>query len=764
MVGEVGGSMDLGESWQRGRNAWGMRGLFPTSCVKELNLSGRSRLLSERSAQAQASELPPHALGQARALMSLHAQLKEELDFREGDLIVITGLPEPGWYQGELEGRQGVFPEGFVELLGPLRSPQEPLDCQYLSSDFQQFGDEEPYEAEEDEEMADEEEEEEEEVVEEESMEGREEEEQKDVSAEEGGNEEDEEEGGVYVVALYEFRAMEVGELDFDRGDRIRVVSTLEDGWLEGELRGRRGIFPHRFVKDEGDAQNCGEEKAAGELDKDEGGADACESELVLGEWCHDGSEGDSGWSHFQDHTIWDLDYFEQRTQSENRSSSGDGRSNQPARPAAPPPQQRPNRPRSMPPARPSLPTRPCLPARHRLSGPAAGSSGPAAGSSGPAAGPSRPLVRSSGLTLAINGDSPPPQSSDRLRRSLTLPRAEPTWASDVGPGRRSQSPAEGGKSATLGRALLSLAHSHRQRKLSRHGSVNDADMMGSGGVKQQRPQRAVRRNCNSFRSASLTLKSLAASAGDLEAKLSQQLFEFEKSLTLPDDSPPPLEAWPAGRHHSNSNGGGSSSGGHQSPTSRHFSIVGFRSEDDVLHGSSRRSLRPPPPRPGPFQQGAPTTYRPARPPPRPPPHCERQNTPPPPPVDDAVFQGEDVGLLGEQVHEVQTLDDVEMELESQRRRREEEEEQEEEERYQLLLRLQEVESDMEAYAHTAEELRAMLEEEEDDTARMQALENLEFCSYTLETLALEQQQLQGEIQFPFVCLSIWMLGRKHEM
>ncbi|KAG8008693.1 Dynamin-binding protein [Nibea albiflora] len=81
VVGEAGGSMNLGETWQRGCNAWGVRGHFPTSCVKELNLSGRSRQLSERSAQAQASELPPYALGQARALMNLHAQLNEELDF-----------------------------------------------------------------------------------------------------------------------------------------------------------------------------------------------------------------------------------------------------------------------------------------------------------------------------------------------------------------------------------------------------------------------------------------------------------------------------------------------------------------------------------------------------------------------------------------------------------------------------------------------------------------------------------------------------------
>lgn len=293
--------MDLGEAWQRGCNAWGIRGLFPTSCVKELNLSGRSRQLSERSAQAQASELPPYALGQARALMSLHAQLNEELDFREGDLIIITGLPEPGWFQGELEGRRGIFPEGFVELLGPLRSPQEPVDCQYLNNDSEQFSYEDPYDAGE--------------GTEEEGGEVgevfvREEEEQKEAIAEE------EDEDGVYAVALYEFRAMEPGELDFNMGDRIRVISTLEDGWLEGELRGQRGIFPHRFVKTEDDGQ-----KTTDETEKENN----CNSEYSLGHLCPNGSENDSEWRTYEDHTVWDLDYFErteeQRLQNENKST-----------------------------------------------------------------------------------------------------------------------------------------------------------------------------------------------------------------------------------------------------------------------------------------------------------------------------------------------------------------------------------------------------------------------------------------------------------
>lgn len=743
--------MDLGETWQRGCNAWGIRGFFPSSCVKELNLSGRSRQLSERSAQAQALELPPYALGQARALMNLHAQLNEELDFREGDLIIITGLPEPGWFQGELEGRRGIFPEGFVELLGPLRSPQEPVDCQYLNNDSEQFSYEDPYDAGD--------------GTEEEGLEGgevfvREEEEQKEAVVEE----EEEEEGSVYVVALYEFRAMEPGELDFDMGDRIRVISTLEDGWLEGELRGQRGIFPHRFVKIEGDGQKT-EDETVDEPEKDK--ENSCNSEYNSGDLSPNGSENDSEWRTYEDHTVWDLDYFErneeQRLQSENKSTGpqtnnreqrdGGSRPNsQPRRPVAPA-QRGPERPKSTPPARPRLPSRPGLPARsHRHTGPSSGSN----------------------RSKYTNGNSRSLQS--KLSHSLTLPNTQSGWSKDS---RYNQSPPTDGatttnRSATLGHVLFNLAQSRKHKKLTRHASVSDVDMM-MGSAKTQRSQQTTH-GSNGFMPSSITLNALATSAGDLEAKLSQQLFEFEKSLTTSYSD----TNMGSGAPRDMSSVGDLSQ---QSSVSRHFSILDYSDENDIIRGSlhspvshllqsnsacssmdKRRTLRPPPPRPRVLRPPAPPAYRPARPAPRPPPRCLRQNTAPPTSnslTDNPIFytpdepainildqvtdeQSEFGDLAAAQEHEIQLQQEAEkelereMELESQRQR-------EEEEKYQLLLRLQEVENDMEAYAHTAEELRTMLEEEEDETARMQAMENLEFCNYTLETLALEQQQLQGK-------------------
>ncbi|XP_054623907.1 dynamin-binding protein isoform X2 [Dunckerocampus dactyliophorus] len=659
VVGDTGESMDLGETWLRGCNAWGTRGVFPTSCVKELNLSCRSRQLSERSAQAQASDLPLYALGQARALMSLHAQLNEELDFREGDLIIITGLPEPGWFEGELEGRSGIFPEGFVELLGPLRSPQEPEGYQYLSND------------------------EEEEAIEE----GR---------GEELKEDNEEVEGAVYGVALYEFRAMEPGELDFDVGDRIRVVNTLDDGWLEGLLRGRRGIFPHRFVKL--DQQKMAEDTNTFQIEE--------EKENTF-EYSSDPSMNDSGLISYEDHTIWDLDYFERSEEQRWRSESKKAQSNSNSQTYSQTANQRPERPKSIPPARPRIPPpRPSLPARsqNRHNGPF-----------------------NTNKKNYTNGRTRP--LPHKLTHSLTLPSRQPGWSKDSRNSHRQ--PVDGAtavnKSATLGQILTSLVES-REKKMTREAT---------------RPQRALA--SNGVQPSSIALEALLTSAGDLEAKLSQQMFEFEKSLT--------------------------------SGASRHFSILDYANESDIMRGSSRspastsassslerhRTLRPPPPRPQVIRPQAPPASRPARPAPRPPPRSPRLTSAPPPTnsLTNPIFFEPPLNLFDQitdskaadfsdlaDAHErdlhlqLETEKDLEreMELESQRQR-------EQEDNYQLLFRLQEVENDMEVYAHTAEDLRAMLEEEEDETARMQVMENLEFCTYTLETLALEQQQLQEMTQ-----------------
>uniref|UniRef100_A0A671LWN8 Dynamin-binding protein n=1 Tax=Sinocyclocheilus anshuiensis TaxID=1608454 RepID=A0A671LWN8_9TELE len=647
--------------WMRGHNAWGSRGLFPVSCVKELELSGRSRQLSERSAATQASELPPHALSQARALMSLHAQLDEELDFREGDVITIIGLPEPGWFQGELDGRTGVFPEGFVELLGPLQM------------EIQQRQEEE---------------------------------------------EEEKEEGALYGIALYEFQALEPGELDFDVGDRIHILTTLEDGWLEGQIHGRRGVFPHRFVKMEGQLQVVPQsETLISEPEREEErytpDYTSTQPDCTVPEY---GQE----WATQEDHTVWDLDYFERREEerkdehvhymNSDQSSQGRGTTQNQSQVN---PQETSTRTGSPNLGRPQLPPRPSL---HALS--------------------NRKYSTSSHTSLR----EPPPAPISR-KQSLNPPtRTSPnsTWTRNSGnyASHDSRNPFNSKISA----------EKTRQKKLTRHASVSDADLM-SGGLGNHWPW-PQEQGSNGL-PTSQTLETLAVSAGDLEAKLSQQLIEFERSLPGPGN-------------------------GATEQISRHFSIMDYSNENDIIRGSShslmehllpttssgsassslerRKTLRPPPPRPRVLRPPAPTNshcpqtngritpqpYRPARPAPRPPPPFPRTNAVmpgPPPPTSNPFYNSPEEKEIVEEVEDAEDALEMEKEMERERER--------DQEQYRLLLRLEEVERDIDMYSHTAQELQAMLEEEQDETSRQQALENLEFCTYTMETLTLEQQQLQ---------------------
>ncbi|RXM28502.1 Dynamin-binding protein [Acipenser ruthenus] len=491
-------------NWLKGRSSWGSKGIFPLSCVKELHLSSRSRKMSKRSV----SEVPSYAVGQARALLGLSAQLEEELDFIEGDIITIIGIPEPGWFEGELEGRRGIFPEGFVELLGPLQ----------VAEDRASQDDHDNYD-------------------------------ESDVTAEISLG--PEEGAGVYGVALYQFKSMEPEELDFDVGERIQILGTLEDGWLEGKVNGHRGIFPHSWSKD------C------------------------------------------------------QRT-------------------------------------------------------------------------------------------------SDRKN--------------------------------TVFQDLASLVEDPKQKKKPRFASVGGYDLLPGRGSHD--PTAGSRKTESNGLPGSITLDSFASSGTDLDSKLSEQLAQFEKSLP------------------------GAIFGEHKK-ISRHFSILDYSSENDIMRGSpnsldqqeatsslkTRKALRPPPPRPrilksaaaqaaaadsedeprapaesGPSQSSF--SFKPSRPAPLPPQLTPRRDAGSPKPD---VYQNtcSDDGDVFAEEEELQNQSECGL-MET------------EQDHYSLLLRLQEVERDIEIYTKTTDELRLMLDEQDDEAIKAQTLENLGFCTSNIETLTKELQQLRG--------------------
>lgn len=50
------------------------------------------------------------------------------------------------------------------------------------------------------------------------------------------------------VIAHFDFEANEPDELSFRRGDVINIIGEEDDNWWQGELDGRRGLFPSNYV------------------------------------------------------------------------------------------------------------------------------------------------------------------------------------------------------------------------------------------------------------------------------------------------------------------------------------------------------------------------------------------------------------------------------------------------------------------------------------------------------------------------------------
>lgn len=54
---------------------------------------------------------------------------------------------------------------------------------------------------------------------------------------------------GPAAIAAYDFDAENDGELSFKEGQTIKLLSRLDENWLEGEVGGKVGIFPSSYVE-----------------------------------------------------------------------------------------------------------------------------------------------------------------------------------------------------------------------------------------------------------------------------------------------------------------------------------------------------------------------------------------------------------------------------------------------------------------------------------------------------------------------------------
>ena len=71
----------------------------------------------------------------AKVIYSYHAQNDDELTLSEGQTLIVTDqkLEDPGWWRGELNGKTGVFPDNFVELIPEDEPTQLPPGVRFYT-------------------------------------------------------------------------------------------------------------------------------------------------------------------------------------------------------------------------------------------------------------------------------------------------------------------------------------------------------------------------------------------------------------------------------------------------------------------------------------------------------------------------------------------------------------------------------------------------------------------------------------------------------
>ncbi|KAI4493102.1 hypothetical protein M0802_009652 [Mischocyttarus mexicanus] len=183
--------------------------------------------------------------------VALKAQLEEELDLNEGEIVTITEVLDDGWCRGITEnGRNGIFPEGFIsyinddetndqtdnaccsseEVLLPIVSnsstennvsdrysiksynEEDPAPSYYdLFPQFSTFKNK---------------------VTEEHDRDNN-------------ANLFDVE---PYAITLYPFNAQFPNELNFGVGEVVHLIKHIDSEWMEGSIDDNQGIFPVSYV------------------------------------------------------------------------------------------------------------------------------------------------------------------------------------------------------------------------------------------------------------------------------------------------------------------------------------------------------------------------------------------------------------------------------------------------------------------------------------------------------------------------------------
>ncbi|XP_053919860.1 SH3 domain-containing kinase-binding protein 1 isoform X2 [Cuculus canorus] len=186
------------------------------------------------------------------------AQHDDELTITVGDIITNIKKDDGGWWEGQLKGRRGLFPDNFVREIkkdmkkenAANKPPEKPINEVSNGSSLQLS----------------------EAII--------------------RTNKKGERNRRRRCQVAFSYMPQNEDELELKVGDIIEVVGEVEEGWWEGILNGKTGMFPSNFIKELSDSDDVGiaqEEQVKSSL------KDATGSESDGGDSCSTKSEGANG-------------------------------------------------------------------------------------------------------------------------------------------------------------------------------------------------------------------------------------------------------------------------------------------------------------------------------------------------------------------------------------------------------------------------------------------------------------------------------------
>ncbi|KAJ8679503.1 hypothetical protein QAD02_015290 [Eretmocerus hayati] len=233
------GNVETSSAWLTG-HIGPREGIFPASYVWQVDSTVLKKVQQNRKVRKK-----------AKVKANLSAQLPEELDLLEGEIVTVVEVLEDGWCRGHKEnGKEGIFPEGFIVYQADLNndevdttimnhSNQPIMDNNYqgqaASADriYKDFG---------------------------ESYSNDDHLRYEDPAP----NYEDlfpDSASGIdsptdyhpldlkpYAITLYPFKAQFPNELSFETGEVVELIKYIDNEWAEGIIKGTKGIFPISYA------------------------------------------------------------------------------------------------------------------------------------------------------------------------------------------------------------------------------------------------------------------------------------------------------------------------------------------------------------------------------------------------------------------------------------------------------------------------------------------------------------------------------------